>query len=75
MDWRERITFEPGKRFGKPCIRGMRIAVEDILSYLAAGDTEDSILAEWPELEREDFRAIYAYAADSERHVKLLAAE
>lgn len=64
MDWRERITFEPGKRFGKPCIRGMRIAVEDILSYLAAGDTEESILAEWPELEREDIRAALAFDAE-----------
>ncbi len=75
MDWRERITFEPGKRSGKPCIRGLRITVGDLFSYLAAGETEDSILAEWPELEREDFRAIYAYAADDERHTKLLAAE
>jgi uncharacterized protein (DUF433 family) len=75
MDWRERITFEPGKRSGKACIRGMRLTVEDILSYLAAGETEDSILEEWPELERDDIRAALAYAADSERHTKLLAGE
>ena len=75
MDWRERITFDPGKRFGKPCIRGLRITVEDVLSYLAAGETEDTILAEWTDLERDDFRAVYAYAADSERHTRLLAAE
>jgi uncharacterized protein (DUF433 family) len=73
MDWRERITFEPGKRSGKACVRGTRMAVEDILSYLAAGETEDSILAEWPSLERDDIRAALAYAADGERHTKLLA--
>jgi uncharacterized protein (DUF433 family) len=67
MGWRTRITFEPEKRGGKACIRGTRMAVEDILSYLAAGETEDSILAEWPKLEREDIRAAVAYAKDQRR--------
>ena len=66
MDYRERITIEPGKRSGKPCIRGMRITVDDVLSYLAAGMSEDDILADFPDLERDDFRAVYAFAADRE---------
>ena len=71
MDYRERITIEPGKRSGKPCIRGLRITVSDVLEYLAAGMTEDEILAEFPDLEREDIRASLAFAADRER--KLMA--
>ncbi|HJQ57964.1 MAG TPA: DUF433 domain-containing protein [Vineibacter sp.] len=74
-DWRERITLEPGKRSGKPCVRGTRITVADILTYLAAGEAEESLLREFRELSREDIRAVLAYAADSERHTKLLAAE
>lgn len=69
MDYRERITLEPGKRSGKPCIRGMRITVDDVLSYLAAGMSEDEILADFPDLERDDFRAVYAFAADRERRL------
>ena len=69
MDYRERITIEPGKRGGKPCIRGLRITVDDVLSYLAAGMSEDEILADFPDLEREDFRAVYAFAADRERRL------
>ena len=64
MDYRERITIEPGKRSGKPCIRGTRITVYDILGYLAGGMTEDEILADFPYLEREDIRAAPAFAAD-----------
>jgi uncharacterized protein (DUF433 family) len=75
MDWRKRIAIEPGKRSGKACIRGTRVAVADILSYLAAGETEASLLAAFPQLAVEDIRAALAYAADSERHTKLLAAE
>lgn len=75
MDWRERITIEPGKRSGKPCIKGTRITVGDILSYLAAGETEETMLVEFPQLRREDIRAALAYAADDERHSKILAAE
>jgi uncharacterized protein (DUF433 family) len=62
-----RITIEPGKRSGKPCIRGLRITVDDVLGYLAAGMTEDEILEDFSELERDDFRAIYAFAADLAR--------
>lgn len=69
VDYRERITIEPGKRGGKPCIRGLRITVDDVLSSLAAGMSEDEILADFPDLEREDFRAVYAFAADRERRL------
>lgn len=69
MDASERITIEPGKRSGKPCIRGLRITVDDVLSYLAAGMTEAQILADFPDLEREDFLAVYAFAADRERRL------
>ena len=72
MDYRDRITIEPGKRSGKPCIRGLRITVSDVLEYLASGMTEDEILSEFPDLEREDIRASLAFAADRER--KLMAA-
>jgi uncharacterized protein (DUF433 family) len=67
MDYRERITTEAGKRSGKPRIRGLRITVDDVLSYLAAGMSEDEILVDCPSLERDDFRAVYAFAADRER--------
>ncbi len=61
------ITIEPGKRGGKPCIRGMRITVYDVLSYLAAGMTPEEIMAEFPYLTEEDIRACLSYAADRER--------
>ena len=61
------ITIELGKRGGKPCIRGLRITVYDILEYLASGMTEDEILADFPDLTREDIRACLAFAADRER--------
>ena len=67
MDYRERITIEPGKRRGQPSIRGMRITVYDVLEYLASGMSEDEVLADFPELEHEDILACYAYAADSGR--------
>ena len=67
MDYRDRITIEPGKRSGKPCIRGTRITVYDILDYLAGGMTEDEILADFPYLEREDIHTALAFAADRER--------
>ena len=67
MDYREIITIEPGKRSGKPCIRGMRITVYDVLEYLAAGMSEDEIVADFPELTRQDIRACLAFAADRER--------
>ncbi len=76
MDWRERITFESGKRGGKPCIRRMRITVGDILGWLAAGMSEDEILSEFSELEREDIRAALAFAAEREEStITIVAAE
>ena len=66
MDYRERITIEPDKRGGKPCIRGLRITVYDVLSYLASGMSEAEILADFPDLEPEDIRATLAFAADFE---------
>ena len=67
VDNREIITIESGKRSGKQCIRGMRITVYDVLEYLAAGMTEDQILTDFPELNREDIRACLVFAADRER--------
>lgn len=67
MSYRNRITIEPGKRGGKPCIRGLRITVYDILEYLAGGMTEQQILQDFPDLELEDIRACLAFATDRER--------
>ena len=67
MDFRSRITIDPAKRSGKPCIRGLRITVQDVLEYLASGMSQEEILADFPYLEAEDIRACLAYAADRER--------
>ena len=67
MNYSEIITIEPGKRSGKPCIRGMRITVSDILEYLASGMTEDEIIHDFPELTKEDIHACLAFAADREK--------
>jgi len=67
--WQSIITIEPGKRSGKPCIRGLRITVYDVLEYLASGMTEDEILQDFSELKREDIRACLAFAADRERRL------
>ncbi len=69
QDYTQIITVEPGKRGGKPCIRGLRITVYDVLEYLASGMTEDEILADFPDLQREDIRASLAFAADRERRL------
>jgi uncharacterized protein (DUF433 family) len=69
MDYRTIITIEPGKRSGKPCIRGMRITVQDVLEYLAGGMSPDEIIADFPELTHEDIRACLAFAADRERRL------
>lgn len=74
MDYRHIITIEPGKRSGKPCIRGLRITVYDVLDYLASGMSEDEILADFPDLTREDLRACLAFAADRERRLTCLPA-
>ena len=67
MDYREIITLEPDKRGGKPCIRGLRITVYDVLDYLASGMTEQEILRDFPELTSDDIKACLAFAADRER--------
>jgi uncharacterized protein (DUF433 family) len=66
-----RITIEPGKRSGQPCIRGLRITVWDVLGWLAAGMDEKQILADYPELEADDFRAVFEYATRVGRRVVL----
>jgi uncharacterized protein (DUF433 family) len=67
MDYQNRITIEPDKRGGKPCIRNMRITVYDVLEYLASGMSEKEILDDFPDLTREDILACLAFAADRER--------
>jgi uncharacterized protein (DUF433 family) len=64
--YRDVISFEPGKRSGKPCVRGMRITVYDVLSYLAAGMSHQEIISDFPELTEADILACLSYAADSE---------
>ena len=69
MNYRDIISMEPGKRGGRPCIRHMRIAVADVLGWLAAGQTNAQILDDFPELTEDDIRACLAYAADRERRL------
>lgn len=68
MSYRDLITLEPGKRGGKPCIRGLRITVQDVLEWLASGMTTQDILDDYPQLTAQDIQAALAYAADRERH-------
>lgn len=68
IDYQKYITLESGKRSGKPCIRGMRIAVQDVLEWLASGMTTEEIIFDFPELTREDILASLAYAANKEKH-------
>ena len=65
----DRITLEPGKRGGRPCIRGLRISVYDVLSMLSNGMSQEEVLDDFPELDREDIMAALAYAADREHQV------
>ena len=74
MDWKGRIVLDPEVRNGKPCIRGTRITVYDVLEYLAGGMTEDAILGDFPDLARDDIRACLAFAADRERRLATSAA-
>jgi uncharacterized protein (DUF433 family) len=74
MDYRDRITIEPGKRGGKACIRGLRMTVYDVLDYLASGMSVEEILADFPYLTKEDVQACLAFAADRERHLVAIAA-
>ena len=67
MNYSKIITIEPGKRSGKPCIRGMRITVADVLEYLASGMTEAEILRDFPELTTDDIHACLAFAAEREK--------
>ena len=67
MNYRNYITIEPNKRSGKPCVRGLRITVYEVLEYLASEMTEAEILDDFPDLTREDLKACIAYAADRER--------
>ena len=67
VDFRKIITIEPGKRSGKPCIRGMRITVGDVLGYMAGGMTPDEIIEDFPKLTHEDIQACLAFAAERER--------
>jgi uncharacterized protein (DUF433 family) len=67
VNYKDRITIEPGKRGGKPCVRGLRITVYDVLEYLASGMTEEEILKDFPDLTLEDIHACIAFAADRER--------
>jgi len=66
-----RITVEPGKRGGKPCIRGLRITVWDVLGWLGAGMTEEEILDEYPDLEKADFAEVYRFAAEAGRRTNM----
>jgi uncharacterized protein (DUF433 family) len=69
MNWQERISVNPAVRSGKPCIKGTRITVYDVLEYLAGGMSEDQILGDFPDLTRDDVRASLAFAAARERRV------
>jgi len=69
MNYQDRIAVEPGKRGGRPCIRGLRISVYDVLDMLACGMSQSDIVADFPELEPEDIHACLAFAADRERRL------
>lgn len=69
VDYKTIITLEPGKRSGKPCIRGLRITVQDVLIYLASGMTTEEIIDDFPELSKQDILACLAYAADFEKRI------
>ena len=69
MDYLNRIAIDPEVRVGKPCVRGTRITVGDVLSYLASGMSEDDILGDVPQLTRDDIRACLAFAAERERRI------
>jgi uncharacterized protein (DUF433 family) len=74
MNYRDFIEIVPGKRSGKPCIKGTRITVADILGWLASGMSQEEILQDYPRLTNNDISASLSYAADKERHVSVIAA-
>ena len=69
MDYRDYITIEPNKRGGKPCVRGLRITVYEVLEYMASGMTDAEILEDFPDLTSDDLKACIAFAADRERRL------
>jgi uncharacterized protein (DUF433 family) len=71
MDWRKVITVEPDKRGGKPCVRGLRITVHEVLSYLAGGMTSEEMVRSFPDLTKDDILACLAFAADRERFLSV----
>jgi uncharacterized protein (DUF433 family) len=72
MDYMKLITIEPDKRSGQPCIRGLRLTVQDVLEYLASGMSAEEILSDFPDLNAEDIRACLAFAADRERRLRVV---
>lgn len=74
MKYSDIITLEPGKRSGKPCVRGLRLTVYDVLEYLASGMSHADVLQQFPYLTEEDIRACLAYAADRERKLEISSA-
>lgn len=74
MNYKDRITIDPNKRGGKPCVRGLRITVYEVLDYLASDMTEQEILSDFPDLTKEDLKACIAFAADRERQLMTPAA-
>jgi uncharacterized protein (DUF433 family) len=72
MDYAKLITIEPDKRSGQPCIRGLRLTVQDVLEYLASGMSAEEILADFADLTAEDIRACLAFAADRERRLRVV---
>ena len=72
MDYKHLITIEPNKRSGQPCIRGLRMTVQDVLEYLASGMSVDEFLADFPDLTAEDVRACLAFAADRDRRLRVV---
>ena len=75
IDYRDYITIEAGKRGGKPCVRGLRITVYDVVSYLASGMTIEEVLEDFPSLTRDDVLACLAYAADREQQTLIVVRE
>ncbi len=72
MNYQKLITIEPDKRSGQPCIRGLRMTVQDVLEYLASGMSTEEILADFPDLTAEDIQACLAFAADRERRLRVV---
>ena len=74
MGYTDRIVIDPARRSGKPCVRGTRITVYDVLEYLAGGMSRDEILRDFPELHADDVVAVLQFAADRERRLKIVSA-